>query len=189
MLGYGPCYHMYEVLPHEDRVQLWRAISKGQRADWDNIFTDYRATVDWPAAYYWRELSEHFPHAKIILSLRDPDSWYASMDKTILEVVRSSQDTESLGAYLVGQKVFGGRFDDRQSVIDAFNQNTKDVQATIPKDRLLTYNLGDGWEPLCTFLGCDAPDAPYPHKNRPDDFFSSMDGGDSAPDNGGGNAN
>ena len=80
MLGFGPCYHMYEVLSHQDRVDTWQAITQGGTPDWDTIFQDYQAAVDWPAAFYWRELSAHFPDAKIILSLRDADKWYASMD-------------------------------------------------------------------------------------------------------------
>ena len=175
MLGFGPCYHMYEVLSHQDRVDTWQAITQGGTPDWDTIFQDYQAAVDWPAAFYWRELSAHFPDAKIILSLRDADKWYASMDKTILQAVRDSTDPQGFATHLLGRLVFDGKFNDRAAVIEAYDRNTRDVQAAFPKEKLLTYQPGDGWEPLCEFLGCDVPDEPYPHKNKPGDFHKNLE--------------
>lgn len=175
LLGFGPCHHMHIVLAEQDRVDSWRAVTQGQAPDWDQLFAGFRATVDWPAAYFWREISAHFPNAKIVLSLRDPDQWYASMDKTILEVVRNSTDPESFATRLLGKMVFGDQFNDREHVIDVYNQNTRDVQAAFGPDRLLTYQTGDGWEPLCEFLGCDIPDEPYPHRNKPGSFHTTLD--------------
>ncbi len=174
ILGFGPCYHMYEVMPHPDRVALWRAAAKGDLPNWDDVFAEYNSTVDWPAAYFWRELSAHFPDAKIILSHRDAEGWYESMNKTILEVLRQSTDPESIGLALIGQKVFDGKYEDRNHVIDTYTRNVRDVQAAFGPERLLTYELGSGWEPLCAFLGCDVPGEDYPYGNTSDQFHDRV---------------
>lgn len=54
-IGYGPCYHMMEVLAAPERVRHWLEQTQHGSHDWDAIFHGYRATVDWPAAAFWRE--------------------------------------------------------------------------------------------------------------------------------------
>lgn len=170
MLGYGPCYHMYEVLPNMERVTTWRGIYTGSvTPDWDHVFDGYRATVDWPAAQYWRELAQACPKAKVVLSVRSPESWLASMEGTILPVIRGEDDPGKLPA-LIGKALLDGRYDDPEHIMDAFRRHTTEVQATIAPERLLTYELGSGWEPLCAHLGCDVPGVPYPIGNDAEQF-------------------
>ena len=173
-LGLGPCHHMHEVLPHPQRVALRRRAAAGDLPDWDEAFSGFGATVDWPAAHFWRELAEHYPEAKILLTLRDAESWYASMEKTIFKFLRETDDAETIGVHLVKTRVFGGDMS-RSHAINVFNANTAAVQAAFPPGRLLTCMIGDGWEPLCAFLGCPVPDAPFPHANRPGEFDRNMD--------------
>ena len=173
-LGIGPCYHMHEVLPYPERVALWRRAAAGERPDWDAVFSGFDATVDRPAAYFWRELADFYPDAKILLTLRDAESRYASMEKTIFKFLRETDDAELVGVYLVKTRVFGGDMS-RDHAIDIFNANTAAVQAAFPPGRLLTYMIGDGWEPLCAFVGCPVPDAPFPHTNRPGEFDRKME--------------
>ncbi len=169
ILGHGPCYHMYEVLPHPERVAMWRRAMDGSLPDWDVAFAGYGATVDWPGAYFWRALSDRYPKARIILSVRDPEAWYRSMNRTILPLLRNSPDADMIGARL-GKKVFNGRLDDKDHIIATFQAHIEAVQAAFSDDRLLTYEVGSGWTPLCDFLGCVVPDQPYPHSNNADDF-------------------
>lgn len=173
-LGLGPCHHMKEVLASPEQLALWRAVARGDRPDWDVVFAGFRSAVDWPSAFYCREIAAHYPDAKILLTVRDADGWYASFSNTILKVVMSSSDPESLGRALIANKVFGGRPDDRSHAIAAYERNTVEVQAVFGPDRLLTYRLGDGWEPLCRFLGRPVPDAPFPHRNTAADFQAFM---------------
>jgi hypothetical protein len=173
-LGLGPCHHMKEVLPNPQQIALWRSVAQGGSADWDEIFAGYHAAVDWPAAYFWRELAEHYPDAKILLTLRSPESWYASMANTILKVLETSTDPDSLGVKLIGEGVFGGRADNPAHAMAAFERNTAEVQAAFTDERLLTYHLGDGWEPLCRFLGEPVPETPYPRSNSAEDFHSMI---------------
>jgi len=174
MLGLGPCHHMTEVLPDPDQVALWRAAARGELPDWERAFAGYRSALDWPAAYFWRELSAHYPDAKVLLTVRNAESWYASMEQTILKVIRGSTDADSVGVKLIGEKVFDGRVDDRAHVIAAFEKNTAEAQAAFGPDRLLTYHLGDGWDPLCRFFGKPVPDAPFPHTNSSVEFNAMM---------------
>ncbi len=183
-LGLGPCHHMKEVLASPDQLALWRAVARGDRPDWDRpdwdgpdldtMFSGFRSAVDWPSAFYWREIAAHYPDAKILLTVRDADGWYASFSNTILKVVMSSSDPDSLGRALIVNKVFGGRPDDRSHAIAAYERNTVEVQAAFGPDRLLTYRLGDGWEPLCRFLGRPVPAEPFPHRNTAADFQAFM---------------
>ncbi|USG62764.1 hypothetical protein NBZ79_07205 [Sneathiella marina] len=175
MLGVGKCYHMHEVMLRQDRVDNWRAIARGETPDWDMIFQGYGATVDWPAAFYWRELSAYFPDAKILLSVRDAGRWYDSMEKTIFTTLRKTKDLESLGLRLIRDKVFAGNIDDRDHVIDSYQRNIADVQATFPPERLLTYETGSGWDPICKFLDVPVPEDAYPHKNQSNEFHQKID--------------
>lgn len=173
MLGHGPCYHMYEVMPHPERYATWQAIYDGRQSpDWDQIFDGFRATVDWPACRYWRELAAHFPDAKILLTYRDPQSWYESMERTILPMLRDPERTEGMAPRL-RRVVFGGEVHDQGHVISVYKRHVEDVQAVFGADRLLTYELGSGWDPLCRFLGRDVPPAPFPTGNDTKAFHAN----------------
>lgn len=174
-LGFAPCYHMFEVLPHTDRVKTWRAAAEGELPDWDAAFAGYQATVDWPGAYYWRELALHWPDAKILLTVRDPLAWWRSIDSTIFPLIRDSATADGIGTKLVKNRVFGGNIDDRDHVIATYLRNTEEVQATFGPDRLLTYELGSGWGPLCGFLGVPVPDMPYPRSNSGEEFAERVE--------------
>ena len=105
-LGMGPCHHMKEVLANPEQVALWRSAAQGDLPDWEDAFAGYSSAVDWPAAYFWRELSEYYPDAKILLTVRSADSWYASMANTILKTLKASTDRASIGLKLIGEGVF-----------------------------------------------------------------------------------
>lgn len=48
----------------------------------------------------------------------------------------------------------------------AFEEQYRTVRELVPKDRLLEYQIGEGWGRLCPFLGCDVPQVPYPNTNE-----------------------
>ncbi|MDH3740546.1 MAG: sulfotransferase family protein [Hyphomicrobiales bacterium] len=169
-LGLGRCHHMREVIDDENLRDRWRKVVNGGPADWDRLFDGFGCTVDWPSAHYWRELAAHYPDAKILLTVRSPDSWYKSFSNTILKVIESGDSLTGMGPQLVGKKIFGGRAGDRDHAISIYERNTADVLAAFPPERLLTYTVGDGWEPLCAFLGKPVPDTSFPRTNSTEQF-------------------
>lgn len=164
MLGFGPCHHMFEVTDNPVMKARWRAFMDSDTPDWSALFEGYRSCVDWPSAHYWRELVAHYPQARVILTWRDPESWWTSYEATILRFVQTTQDRASVAVRIV-EKAFGDHADDRAQMIAAYEAHVAAVIATVPKDRLLVHNLGDGWEPLCAHLGVPVPAEPYPSRN------------------------
>jgi hypothetical protein len=92
-LGFGPCYHMREVFEHPEHIELWGAAMQGKPVDWEQIFGDYRATVDWPGCTFYNELLERNPDAKVILTVRDPQRWYESAYNTIYTMTRAASSS------------------------------------------------------------------------------------------------
>jgi hypothetical protein len=173
-LGFGPCHHMACVLGDPEQVALWRRAARGDLPDWDAAYSGFNSAVDWPTAHYWRELAQHWPEAKILLTVRSPESWYESMSKTIWPVIQPGNDPESFGVRVIGQATFGGRFADRAHAISVYEEHNATVEAALPPERLLVFKLGDGWEPLCRFLGRPVPDIPFPRTNSADEFAAMM---------------
>lgn len=177
-LGFGPCYHMQEVFADAARaVPQWTAVARGA-PDWEAIFEGYQATVDYPACTYWRELAALYPQAKIILSTRDADSWFDSASETIfsprmLDVIQKGAPQEFITGTVTG--VFGDRIRDRAFMTDWFRKWESDVIASVPADRLLVIRPGEGWQPLCDFLGVAVPDAPYPRVNEREAMLARME--------------
>lgn len=175
-LGFGPCHHMMEVMRDPKQNEWFYRIAQGDRVEWGEVFADYSSAVDWPSASYYAELMEVFPDAKVILSVRDSDSWYKSVKDTIFNVVPNiphwvqaifprSKKIAILIEEIVWQGVFNGRFNDRQYAINVYEKNTEAVMASVPSDRLLIHSAKEGWEPICKFLEVPVPETEYPWVN------------------------
>jgi hypothetical protein len=171
LLG-GRCYHMSEAFGNAAHPPLWLDAARGE-PDWDAIFGDYVAAVDYPACSFWRELMVRYPDAKVLLTVRDPDKWFESTRETIL-----GEDIRELTAMIPDKPFFDelvfkdyvGHFGDRAFITDYFRRHNAAVVEGVPKDRLLVYEVGEGWEPLCDFLGLPVPETPFPHVNVRADF-------------------
>jgi len=173
----GPCYHMLEVFGHPDHVGMWHAAIRGEPVDWDIIFDRYAAAVDWPAAPFWRELSEAYPDAPVVLSTRDSEGWWRSADRTILEVFRGVA-RESDPWHAMVTDMFRLRFCDdvldRDAAFAAYEAHNDEVRAAIPSDRLVEWRPGDGWRPLCDALGVPVPAHDFPHVNTTEEFRANL---------------
>ena len=185
-LGFGPCYHMSELLAGARRnVPLWLDVISG-RADWDRVFDGYQSTTDYPACSYWRELADHYPEAKVILSVRDPDSWFDSVSETIFSDQMMGSLTGSPLEAMMQETIFsafGGRVKDRAFMTDWFVQRNQQVIDALPPERLLVYSAREGWSPLCAFLGVPVPQIPFPKINSRDELsHSSKEHGGLPPD-------
>jgi len=173
-LGFGACYHMMEVFPRPEHVAMWHRLAFGHPMDWDEIFRGFRATVDWPAARWWREIAAHYPDAKVLLSVRDPEDWYRSMSDTIyqpmkLPVPDGAPEIVRLQSEMIRKAVlaetFDNRFDDKALAIQVFKRHNQEVRDSIDSARLLEFDVREGWAPLCRFLEVPIPDEPFPRLN------------------------
>jgi hypothetical protein len=170
-LGYDSCYHMVELFEHPEHVELWEAAVRGESVNWEELFAEYKATVDWPGAAFYKELSQRYPDAKVILTVRDPEGWYESARNTIftLRDVASSRAPQ-MARNLASQKGFRD-VEDREHMIEAFNRWNEEVKESVPAERLLVYEVKEGWGPLCGFLDVEVPkDKTFPHLNDSDSF-------------------
>jgi hypothetical protein len=178
-LGFGPCHHMVEVFAHPEQRAFWRRAAEGEAVDWEEVFADYRASVDWPSCHFWRQLSERYPDARLVLTVRDAQGWWESMSGTILKVIAAGMadtDPERRAAsrfaeLIIAQQTFGGDFS-QANVIAAFERHNAAVQAAIPAERLLVYEVAQGWGPLCDFLGVPVPAAEFPRTNSRETFWT-----------------
>ncbi|MFD1541881.1 sulfotransferase family protein [Nonomuraea guangzhouensis] len=184
-LGFGPCYHMAEIGSNPDHVDRWLPAASGLPLDWDSVLDGYRSTQDWPASFFWREQAELYPDAKVILTVRDPHRWYVSMQTLIATRRDVPPDLPEAAAALlrtmerllpvldrIGESIFGDTWDFQRGMPDeeiataAYHRYVAVVQKSLPADRLLVFDVREGWEPLCRFLGVNAPAGePFPHLN------------------------
>lgn len=167
-LGLGPCYHMMEVRSAPERLEHWNRLAAGEKVDWEEVFGGFRSTVDWPACNYWRELMARYPDAKVILSLRDPESWWRSTQSTIFS--DHVQDGAPPSIRRILKDVVDEDLHDRDACVAAFERHNASVRAGVPAEKLLVFDAKQGWGPLCAFLGVPVPDAPFPSVNTTDEF-------------------
>ena len=177
ILKLGPCYHMGENIIQDDS-NFWYKAYKGEKCNWEDIFTKYNATTDHPACIFWEEILKQYPDSKVILTIRNPESWYKSCSETVFNYDRQ------FGYY--GLRIldyvipFLNRFRNmidvmwgysfkynfsKENTIKAFIDHNENVKKLCPKDKLLLFEAKDGWEPLCKFLNVSIPNVPYPNVN------------------------
>jgi hypothetical protein len=167
-LGFGPCDHMLENLEHPERFALWaealRRQDAGEPIDWRPLLAGFRAIVDWPGAYFWRELTAAHPQAKVILTVRDPDRWYDSIQATIFSMLGS--EGPEAPRDIIYTRTFQGRLADRAHCQAVFTRHNRAVREAIAPARLLVFDVKDGWGSLCAFLEVPVPEQePFPHAN------------------------
>lgn len=184
-LGFGRCYHMIELLTHPEHVDFWEDLSRGRPVNWDAFFVGYQAAVDFPAYRFYKELLHQYPDAKVLLTVRDPQSWYDSALHTIYRAgpgplakammsvqlpfspkLRRLVRIFRLANRLVWETDFRGRFEDKEFALRIFQEHAEEVKRVVPPEQLLVYEVREGWEPLCRFLGVPVPEGkPFPWLN------------------------
>ena len=175
----GRCYHMVEVFGYPEHVPMWHAAANGDMPDWDVLFEGYVAEVDWPASAFWRELSEHYPDAPVLLSTRESaEAWWKSADRTIFEIMKGEAPPPGDNPWMdMVTALFRNTFADprdKDACLAAYERHNAAVRAGVPADRLVEWQPGDGWEPICAALGVPVPDEPFPHVNSTEEFRSNL---------------
>lgn len=185
-LGFGPCYHMTEFIAHTEHAPYWNAATDGKPVDWANFLRDYQSSVDFPGCSFYKEMMVAFPDAKVLLSVRDPERWYESCLETIHSMV-TTWPLYWLGPYMpkfghihrlaskqVWKNMFEDRFLDREFALRRYKEHNDEVIRHVPADRLLVFDVKQGWGPLCEFLGVPIPSTPFPHLNDAAEFKSRI---------------
>lgn len=192
-LGFNKCYHMAELFQHTEGVVQFENAESNKPVDWDKLFDGYTSAVDYPVARYYKQLMQKYPQAKIIHTIRDEESWYQSASKTIIwaskpsvgrilklmiklpfsPVLRKQMAVLKFNGKLIDRE-FGSDYKNKESVIAHYRQHNEEVMKTVPPERLLVYNVRDGWEPLCKFLNVPVPTQPFPKTNSRDEFIGRI---------------
>ena len=181
---YGrPCYHMREVIQndHTNFFIDWKETREKTSDEIRRHFKNYGCSLDLPACMFWEELLAEYPNAKVLLTVRDPEGWFKSCNETLFA---SQPGNKNIwwGCWIVHMVVpyfikhhkmlwltwggphFGGEYDSA-TVTRAFVGWNESVIARCPKDKLLVFDVKQGWAPLCKFLGKPVPDVPFPNAN------------------------
>jgi hypothetical protein len=179
LLG-APCHHMVEVFAHPEQMPVWTDAVEGRPVDWHHLLSGYGALVDWPGASFWPELTDAYPDALVLLSVRDPEAWYRSAINTIfIGIDQRPEAFQAMGEWMLTVKKmmhdrFSDDFENKPAMLEAFARHNDAVRAAIPADRLLEWSPGDGWAPICDRLGLPVPDEPFPVTNTTDEFRTMM---------------
>ena len=188
-LGFKPCHHMHDVIMvHKDRNHLFKIIYQ-QEDNLDAIkelFDGYIAQIDYPGCLFYEEFMKINPNAKVILTVRDsPEAWAKSAGDTIM-----SNNTEKswikrnvrffVRRLLAPHMYWFSKMLERAHGVDPNNPKTDLAQMytdwnnrvieTVPAEKLLIFNVKEGWKPLCDFLGVPVPDKPFPRVNSTASF-------------------
>lgn len=173
LLG-GRCMHMREVPGHPFDLGVWDRALAGEGVDFEAALRGYRASVDWPASAFWREIAAAHPRAVVLLSLRDsPQTWLDSMEATIMPVARPAKEPgrqQRRGLIGLCERFAGPDWDRPENLITAYERHLATIQEMVPAERLVEWRPGDGWAPICSALGMPEPEEPFPWLNRREDW-------------------
>lgn len=177
-LGVGRCFHMIEMFQNPI-VEPFAAAARGEAVDWEQAFEGYAASVDLPSARFYREQAEAFPDARVILTVRDPEAWFRSTQSTVFSPESPMRNRPAdappptemeIMLQAVVDEFFEHRLNDRETMLGVYHRHNEAVQRTIAPERLLVYDVAQGWAPLCAFLGVPLPEGPMPRVNSTAEF-------------------
>jgi hypothetical protein len=181
-LGFGPCFSAADVFREPRFVRPLLRAADGGSAEWGHLLAGYESLVGEPASVCWRQLVEYYPKAKVVHTVRDPERWVVSIQKALgkrrrhlnslhghvavglssmlgtdfaplIRLFRQTLEGDALKAIAEGRP---------EHAVELFQAHTDQIVKTVPADRLLVYEVGAGWEPLCAFLEVPVPAEPFP---------------------------
>ena len=191
ILGYNDTAHGFDIISHPEIAGPWmeavnaKFLDQGKpygRAEFDALLGNCAAVTDMPCASFWEELMAAYPDAKIVLVERDIEDWYKSFEATVISelfsrvadvIVNYIEPLVGSQAGPLSRKLIYGYFraktpdEVRQNAREVYQEHYRRIREATPKERLLNYRLGDGWAPLCKFLGKEVPkELPFPRINE-----------------------
>ena len=187
----GNVYHGTNMFKRpEDRPFWWKALEgKASEAGYRETLADFRGGVDYPVARFYKDILAAHPEAKVLLNVRDPAAWYVSVRDSILKYGRTIEqwpvtwffaliglsDTHAIALAICdhrppwsssGLGMFGAVRAGEETAIRFYNDHVNEVKASVPADRLLVWQVKEGWAPLCKFLDRPIPDEAFPRVNE-----------------------
>ena len=194
-LGFDPCHHMFEITMYNPRQNLTShfqniLVGKNREDALEAIFGGYKSTVDYPGCMFYEDFMKMNPDAKVVLTVRDsPEAWVKSVDATIFGGHGASNWLSwkfhqfILSWFIEGPELFvireirrqlhGVNPDDpKTDLAQMYTDWVNRVKETVPAEKLLVFNVKQGWKPLCDFLGVPVPDTPFPRANNTDTYRS-----------------
>jgi hypothetical protein len=180
-LGFAPCYTLPHVNRNPGHPDVWNDAIDGKAVDWTSLYQAYRSAVEWPSVSFLPQLLKHFPQARVVLTLRDAESWYESAAATIFPALEATArhpdpDTRarsSMQRRLILEQLFGGNYWKKAHAIRVYESHQEQVARLVPENRLLRYHVREGWGPLCAFLQVPPPEEPFPRLNERADFLAT----------------
>lgn len=182
ILDYQPCYHGEEIFQRPDHVKIW-ARALHTMPNWKSLFSGYQAGLDSPVCFFWREIRAVFPDAKVILTKRDPNDWYESFEASLYQAMLHPQRAPVefqpalvMARALVLEHRFAGKFEDKGYAIEIYNRHNESVEASFKAEKanLLVFDVSEGWQSLCEFLGQKIPNTEFPVTNSRQQFNSTL---------------
>lgn len=187
ILGY-PTYHYSSIFRNARDGDMWKeaiaakfkGVGKFGKDDFDQLLGHVSATTDAPSILFWQELMEHYPDAKIILVERDIEKWVRSISvllegvlmpisRYVLQYTDPGYHGRIGGCGIRWMEALFGSMDVDKAKSNAravYRRHYERVRDTVPKERMLEFELGQGWEPLCKFLSKPVPNVPFPRRNE-----------------------
>jgi len=184
----GRTYHAMDLLNEINDVEtfnFWKKLSEetATKEEIRHFFCSrhYSAVCDIPCLQYWRQISEAFPNARLVLTVREPSAWYKSVATTLLPLVRqidrwscllrfmclvlyqSSHQIKLLG--ILFSQLRSKELQQETSAIRFYERWNEEVITSVSPDNLLVFDVREGWNPLCRFLRLEPPDGDFPRLN------------------------
>jgi len=188
-LGFGPVWHAASF--QEEDIETWdkgldwwvqndvlKKLNRGESSgvdfqEWLDIIK-CPTVMDFPINFHWDALHKQYPDAKVILSIRDFESWYHSNAYLVRRCCKSFI-IRNFGQFLypwidfMRNDYFVAHYDNDVDFLlneknmaavktKYYDAHIAKVKRLVPKDQLLIYDIRDGWEPLCSFLNVQIPD-------------------------------
>ncbi|KAK5989728.1 hypothetical protein PT974_07987 [Cladobotryum mycophilum] len=195
ILGYKNVYHSLKSIDM-DKKNDWHVFNRAAdasfpvlstytgraftREEWDEVYGSCEAATD-TAAMFSPHILQAYPDAKVILVKRDFGRWFKSIDEMVLTglwsplsgiFVHFVHPVLGLSTITAMRKALLGLFEAkdvaeiRRNAQTTYDRHHRQIQEMVPPEQLLVYKLGDGWEPLCEFLGKPVPDGEFPWVNE-----------------------
>ncbi|KXL46794.1 hypothetical protein M433DRAFT_99832 [Acidomyces richmondensis BFW] len=135
------------------------------------------ASTDLPGCYFVEELLQLYPDAKVICTVREKESWWASYSalwEAIFELRRWAWLSPRLNRYCefsismwkrVPQVV---EISDREpwpitNQKEIYDAHANYIRKIVPEKKLFYFDVKQGWPPLCEMLDVPIPNIAFPH--------------------------